>query len=401
MIFETALSPAAWTLPAHASLLTGVYPDRHGATDPRRRIAPGLPTLAEELRQAGLETVGFTDGGYVDRKVGFAAGFDRYDDWVRDPDHRPAISVPRGGAPDPQPGSALFDRAIAYLAQRRPEDPPFFLFLQTYAVHDYFRVEPEPVRALAGERFEGGKYYLKCLVGRRRCPTDDWRRLRALYAAEVANLDLGLGQLLATLDRYGLTNSTLVIIVSDHGEGFDVAHGRIHHGGRLHHDLIRVPLLIAGPGAVPARVREPVSLVDVMPTVLDLLGHPSAASLDGESLAPVLHRERTARPRPLYAMEYYLRWQDGRRVNSDEVRQEPISLAAITRGRWYIHTASGEEIYDLEADPAQRRNLIVDGDLPGPLRDLMSARQGYRLPTGTRGPDRALDDRLRALGYAR
>ncbi len=268
-------------------------------------------------------------------------------------------------------------------------------------VHEYFRVQPEAVRALAGERFEGGKYYLKCLVGRRSCPADDWRRLRALYAAEVANLDLGLGRLLATLDRCGLTDSTLVILVSDHGEGFDVAHGRIHHGGRLHQDLIRVPLLIAGPGAVPDRVREPVSLVDVMPTVLDLLGHRSCASLDGESLAPVLRRERTARPRPLYAMEYYVRWQDGRRVNSEEVRQEAISLAAIALGRWYIHAASGEEIYDLEADPAQRRNLIVDGDVPGPLRDLASARQGYRLPPGTRGPDRVLDNQRRALGYVR
>jgi arylsulfatase A-like enzyme len=146
VIFETALSPAAWTLPAHASLLTGVYPDRHGATDPRRRIAPNLPTLAQELREAGLETVAFTDGGYLHRRFGFAAGFDRYDDWVRDPDRRPVLNVPRGGAPDPQVGSALFDRTIAYLAQRRPEDPPFFLFLQTYAVHDYFRVEPECTR---------------------------------------------------------------------------------------------------------------------------------------------------------------------------------------------------------------------------------------------------------------
>ena len=120
--------------------------------------------------------------------------------------------MPRGGAPDPQLGRALFDRAIAYLAQRRPENPPFFLFLQTYAVHDYFRVEPEAVSALAGERFEGGKYYLKCLVGRRPCSANDRRQLRALYAVEVANLDLGLGRLLATLDRCGLTDSTLVII---------------------------------------------------------------------------------------------------------------------------------------------------------------------------------------------
>jgi arylsulfatase A-like enzyme len=400
VIFETALSPAAWTLPAHASLLTGLYPDRHGATDPRRRIAQDVPTLAQELRQAGLETVAFTDGGYVDRRFGFAAGFDRYDDWVRDPGSRPALDLPRNGAHDPQLGSALFDRAIAYLEQRHPDGPPFFLFLQTYAVHDYFRVEPEAVRALAGEQFGGGKYYLKCLVGRRDCSMNDRRQLRALYAAEVANLDLGLGHLLSTLDRCGLTDSTLVIFVSDHGEGFDFARGRIHHGGRLHQDLIRVPLLIAGPGATPARVREPVSLVDVMPTVLDLLGRPSTAGLDGESLAPVLRRERPPRTRPLYAMEYYMWWEGGRRLSSEEVRQQAISVAAIARGRWYIQAASGDEIYDLEADAGQRRSLI-DVDHAGALRDLVSARREYHLPAGTRGPDRPLDARLRALGYVR
>jgi len=157
VIFESALSPAAWTLSAHASLLTGVYPDRHGATDPRRRIAPKRPTLAQELRQAGLETGAFTDGGYVDRRFGFAAGFDRYDNWGRDPDRRPGLSVPRGGAPDPQPGSTLFDRPIDHLAQRHLGDPPFFLFLRTYAVHDHFRLERKVVRLLSAERFDGGK----------------------------------------------------------------------------------------------------------------------------------------------------------------------------------------------------------------------------------------------------
>ncbi len=91
-------------------------------------------------------------------------------------------------------------------------------------------------------------------------------------------------------------------------------------------------------------------------------------------------------------------WQGGRRISSEEVRQEAISLAAIARGRWYIQAASGDEIYDLEADRGQRRSLI-DVDPAGALRDLVLARREYHLPPGTRGPDRALDDRLRALGY--
>jgi arylsulfatase A-like enzyme len=138
--FVNAYSPASWTLPAHGSLLSGLYPDRHGAVDPRTKISSRVTTLAMYLNEAGFETVAFTDGAYVDYEYGFNAGFDRYDDWVADPEWRINLTLPRDGKRDPVSGANLFDRAIAYLSDHQTGQLPFFLFLHTYAVHDYFIV---------------------------------------------------------------------------------------------------------------------------------------------------------------------------------------------------------------------------------------------------------------------
>jgi hypothetical protein len=113
--FMNAHSTAPWTLPAHASLLTGLYPDRHGATDWRQRIDTRVSTLVDLLHRSGFETVAFPDGGYVHPAFGFDSVFERYDHWVEDPDDRPRLNLPRDGKPTPAPGSVLFDRAIAFL----------------------------------------------------------------------------------------------------------------------------------------------------------------------------------------------------------------------------------------------------------------------------------------------
>src|SRR5262245_46712336 len=139
--FTDALSTASWTLPAHASLMTGLYPDRHRATDPRKAISADLPRLAGLLRAAGYRTVAFTDGVYLEPLFGFAEGFDVYDA-VRAPDATSGVpDLPRRGLPNPVHGETLFDRAAAYL-EGRTDDAPLFLFLHTYSVHDYMLLRP-------------------------------------------------------------------------------------------------------------------------------------------------------------------------------------------------------------------------------------------------------------------
>jgi arylsulfatase A-like enzyme len=396
--FHETLSTASWTLPAQASLLTGLYPDRHGATDPRRRIDASVRTAAEVLRDAGYETVGFTDGGYVSDSFGFGRGFEVYDG--RAEPGRSLQGIPRGGRPNELRGATLFDRATAYLERRDRDAGPLFLWVHTFAVHDYFEVHPWTVAALPPFPDPGSKDYRGCLRGTSDCPEEVWRRLRALYAAEVAHLDQGLGRLLDALVESGVGADAYVAFVADHGEGFAPALGRIHHGGRLERDLLRVPFLLAGPGLAPRDVSTPVSLVDVTPTLLALAGVAAPPGLDGRSLA-VVARDPAAEPPsgPLFAMEYHHWWQDGRRQASKQSLPEPLATAVIEGTRWLIRDRDGERLYDTATDPDQLEALPASSAGIVALRARIGERL-HPLPSTPEAPvDPALREQLESLGY--
>ncbi len=393
--FDEAISPASWTLPAHASLLTGLYPDRHGATHGSVRIAEAVDPLAARLSRAGYETVGYTDGGFVSGIYGFAEGFDRYEGLEGRPDVRDDPSTEARDAD-------LFARARAFLAERgrrAAEQRPFFLFVQTYSVHNYFKVRSwarQPGRE--GAYRESGEY-LACLLGREACSPEDWEVMRELYAAELHHMDAGVGRLLATLEEQGLADSTLVVLLSDHGEGFEPGLARIHHGGRLHADVLRVPLLVAGPGVEPGRSRHPVSLVDVAPTLLDWIGEPAEDGLDGISFAGALRGEAAPEARPLYGMEYAFTWQEGPRLEMSGPIPKPLALAVVGGDGWYIGSAAGQELYALESDAGQTRNLAADPMRLEPHRQASRARAGLTPPAERLGDDPELVEQLRALGY--
>jgi len=401
--FLNAYSTASWTLPAHASLLTGLYPDRHGATHRKLRISQGIDTLADSLAAAGFETVAFTDGGFVSPSFGFAKGFESYDGWSREASRASQLALPRDGKPPRNPGRALFDRAIAFISQHRASDPPFFLFLQTYAVHNYFQRHPWAVQASGGlldrSALREPADYLKCMRGRRHC-SDEWRVLSQLYQGELANLDAGFGQLLQALDDASLADSTLVIFVSDHGEGFDSAHQRIHHGGRLHEDLIRIPLMLRGP-TIPARdVLDEISLVDLMPTVLDLLGVAIPPDLDGVSMVASMRGESSPGDRPRYAMEFSQWWDDRGLQTAEQIRTSPLQLAVVRSDLWYIRDSdSREEVYDMREDPKQLEILAGNAPLVAVLRSLANTRSDRSPPPQKRIADDAIEDQLNALGY--
>jgi len=400
LVFERCASTSSWTLPAQASLLTGLYPDRHGARHPHLPIAPGAETVAAALEAAGYQTVAFTDGGFVDGSFGFARGFGRYDEEVADPELA-GLELVRDGEPGGIPGASLFHRAAQFLEQRDPGQP-FFLFLQTFAVHEYYRARPWTQPAWKGPP-KPAEYYLECLTGKRKGTARDWRQLRALYNAELAHLDRGLGRLLATLEELGLAENTVVVLVSDHGEGLDPDRGRIHHGGRLTADLVRVPFLVRGPGIVAGRTETPVSLVDVAPTLLALAGLEVPPQLDGVSLASLLRGAPAEKPlaeRPLYAQGYAFGWQGGTRYEVDEPPSEPITTAVLVGPYWYIRHGDGtEELYRRDLDPDQRTNLARSFEDIDDLRALAERRGAVQATGEALAPDPEVEARLRQLGY--
>jgi len=393
--FSEALATASWTLPSHASLLTGLYPDRHGATDRRLRLGEGVPTLAKELKRAGYETVAFTGGGYLDRRYGFAKGFERYEERI-------AGTGPVGpeAASDSTGADDRLERGLAFLATRQPHAVPLFLFLHSYAVHDYFGLHPATVERLPQRPVETPEELTACLKAERRCPPETWAELRRLYELEVAEFDTAVARLVDTLRARHLWDSTVLVLVSDHGEGFDPELGRTHHGGRLHGDVIRVPLLVRAPGIRPRTVDTPVSLVDVMPTLIDLLGVKRRPGLDGVSLAPLLRGGAPPPERPLFALEHAFLWTAGGRIEAPEVQAHPLAVTVIRGPDWYIRSATGEGLYDMARDPRQRDNLITRAS-PTELRARADARSGLTAPAAPVSVDARLDDRLRALGYVR
>lgn len=315
LLFERAFAEVPLTLPSHTSILTGLLPPAHGvrdnlgfAVDPQRGAL-----LQQRLRELGYRTGAAVSAEVLARRTGIAAGFDSYDE--------PAPFVPGKGAARTaeRPGSETLAAAIRFLDAADPKPP--FLFLHLYEPHAPYR-PLEPFRS----------------------------RYRDPYDGEIATADDLVGRLLAELDRRGLYDSSLVLLVSDHGEGLG-DHGEEEHGLSLYREALQVPLVVKLPRAERAgeRVRRNVALIDIVPTVLDLLGDPGGAgsALPGRSLlapdasSPV---ERTMYSETLYPALHF-GWSD---------------LASIVRGDLHLIEGLRPELFDLKNDPGERHDRATD-----------------------------------------
>jgi arylsulfatase A-like enzyme len=320
VLFETVYSSASWTLPAHASLLTGLDPFAHGAIGSQDRLHGRIETLAERLKAAGYQTeawVGTTPFGYVGAAYGFAAGFDTYRHYPHSKPYRSSLiaraidgEILRTAARDVGNARAEIDSVIRWL--RGSSAAPFFLFVHLYDVHSKTAVlpyeAPPPFRDQfcpgAIDTFEACRQgqcatdRLHAMVERRAQPfsAEELEIVRCLYDGGIAFVDHELGRLFAAVDDLNLSASTVLIVTSDHGEAF-FEHGAPLHT-TLHDEIARVPLIIRAPGAVAGkRASGVVSLADIAPTILELAGIALPDHLHGQSLAGVLNDWRASATR--------------------------------------------------------------------------------------------------------
>jgi arylsulfatase A-like enzyme len=291
VVFERAVAAAPWTLPSHASIFTGLDAERHGVNQ-GRGLPPSLLTLADVLRGAGYATRAVTAGGFVHQQYGFADGFDVYS----------SFSERMGFADELESGVARAKAALKLVGDR-----DFFLFFHTYAVHNPFRprqpylerltgrttrtvVDVELIQPVADDGFLARRALFATADGKRiEAPADGLHELAIdLYDSGIAYADERLDDLLAAIDDLGLGARTLVVLTSDHGELFG-EHGLVNHVS-LYDENVLVPLVVFDPGRGPGvrRVRRQVRSVDLLPTLLELLGLPSPAGLDGRSFASML-----------------------------------------------------------------------------------------------------------------
>jgi len=386
--FDQAYSAASWTLPAHGSLFTGLYPDRHGATDRRVTLTRDAETLAEGLRARGYETAGFNGGGYLSQEYGMGRGFEYYDSFDRD----------RSGPSET--GMQLVERLRGFLEARGESARPLFLFLHSYAIHNYYDVRPEIAASLPDDDFRTRKEYVDCALGRQECEPEAWREMRRLYRAELEEFDRAFALLRDELRGAGIWDEAVVVFLTDHGEGFEPRRARKHHGGRLHADQVHIPLLVRLPDSEPGVVAEPVSIVDVLPTLLELSGSSAPAGIDGRSFTALLGRGGSYAPRPVHAMEHYFAWRRGKRqLPGKAIRELPMSSAVIDERGWYILHGNGREELYPSGDYRQRDPLPADGEPLQELRGLARERLRPRTSTLMRGEAPALDQDLKDLGY--
>ncbi len=304
VVFETTVAPAPWTLPSHVSMLTGMTALGHGVN--YQLPAPAsLPFLAEILRAHGYSTAAWTGGSWMAPRYGIAQGFDLYHAWT---------------APDDWDGelAAHVETAIDWL--RRSAAEPFFLLFHTFETHaPYLPREPfysrwarhagvrgGPTRIydrlLPPNAEEGFLLRKQLVVGRDGqagfgASPDEKIQLGITYDSGIAYADWQLGRLLDALFEHNLEERTLVVLTSDHGESLG-EEGLVSHG-HLHDSNLLVPWILALPDgrAMGKRIPTQVGLIDLVPTVLDLLGLPVPGGLDGRSLVPLLRGAAPAAPR--------------------------------------------------------------------------------------------------------
>ncbi len=352
VLFERAYTTAPLTLPAHASMLTGLYPPRHSLrTNGQGRLPRAAPFVAQAAQDAGCQTAAFVSAVVLGGAFGLERGFDLYDAPRHDAEKRTTFFSERASR-------ATVAAARAWLAQR-DRARPFFLWVHLWDPH---------------------------------APLDPPSEFRGTtpnaYLDEVASVDASFGQLIEGLRADGSIEHTTIVVVGDHGEAFG-EHGELSHGTYCFETTLRVPLILRRPNARGAgeRATTIVSVADVAPTLAEALGVSLGDELDGTSFL-----EERASDRGAYFESYYGFF------NYD---WNPIAGWIDARGK-YLHTST-PSFFDVRADPGEARDLAAErGPALDPYRaaiDDVVARHTYA-DVAQEQVDPELRSALQKLGYA-
>lgn len=323
ILFSQAISPSSWTLPVHMSVFTSLYPGVHGVINTDKRLSRNAVTLTQVLKGAGYHTSGFVSVPYTLGAVyGFDKGFDVYDDYTIHFDRELDLFKRHGyyslGAHNDITSDIVTKLATRWLDRLQQ---PFFL-----SVH-YDNTAINPVKEEI-----------------------DLKDIISLYGGEIRHVDRYVGRLLENIRKLGLEQDTIIILFGDHGDEF-FEHEGIGHGTTLYDELIHVPLIIKYPGYIPAGkiITEQVSLVDIMPTLLDLAGikFKDSLQIQGQSLMGLIQDNKI----PEKSVYSEIDIKNNQYTGYKSIR--------TSRYKYIWSPESGkEEFYDLIGDPQELINLI-------------------------------------------
>jgi arylsulfatase A-like enzyme/tetratricopeptide (TPR) repeat protein len=362
--FAQAATPVPLTLPAHASMMTGLYPTYHGVRlNGTTALSQDRTTLAEVFTKAGYQTGAFIAAFVLDSRWGLNQGFSVYDDQfdLHKFRHLDLAGVQRRG-------DEVMDRALEWLDGHKQD--PFFAWVHLYDAHSPYE-PPEPL--LSEFRTRG---------------------LAGLYDGEIAFADQQVARCLSWLERSGLAQRTIVVVAGDHGEALG-SHGEGTHGYFVYDYALHVPLIISTPieDLRGVRVDEQVSLVDVFPTVLSLAGLDLPARIHGRSLVPLMFGIKPEQPEYAYGESM-----------TPNVQYGWSPLHCLRSPHFKYVQAPRPELYDLTTDSDESRNLVRDQpDVARQMRDelkrLMDDTSRDAPAPEAANLDRETLQRLASLGY--
>jgi len=363
-LFEQAATASPLTLPAHCTILTGMYPIYHGVrVNGNTALNEEQTTLAEVLSDQGYRTAAFIGAFVVDGRWGLKQGLEHYDDQfdLKKYKHIDLASVQR-------PGNEVMDAALGWLEGRK--DGPFFAWIHLYDPHMPYE-PPEPYRSEYGGR-----------------------GLAGLYDGEIAFMDEQVGRCVTWLEKNKLDKSTVIVLVGDHGEGLG-SHGEGTHGYFVYDYAVHVPLIVVAPlpGLAGKRVSTQVSTADIFPSIIDLTGAGPVVKTHGRSLVPLMFHPAGRRVTSAYAESMVPNIQFG---------WAPLQLLRTNRYK-YID-APKPELFDIAADPGETTNLA--GANPEVARKMKEDLDRF-IAVASRGAptpqaanlDKETMERLAALGY--
>lgn len=319
IVFESAQSTAPWTLPSLASIFTSTYTSTHGCWTLGSRLDESFETLPEILTAAGYDSAVVASHRLCAPDFGISQGFVHNDFQLCDME---------GVAEEFITSKQISDRGIRFLNQKHAasDGKPWLLWLHYFDPHDEYM--PQPEHSADFPPIAGGRQDVD------------------LYDGEIAFTDFHLGRVLDALEANGQAQATVVVLFSDHGEEFK-DHGRLGHGLTLHGEMLHVPMALRIPGQAGQRLKQVVSTVDLMPTLLELCELPVPSGLEGRSLLPLLQGTET-QPRLAFA-------EAGMRGRT--------RLESIQEGKFkwiQEHGTSAGRLFDVQADPGELQDLSAE-----------------------------------------
>jgi arylsulfatase A-like enzyme len=433
VIFTNARSSTSWTLPAHMSLFTGLPTGLHDVNIDFQTLDVGRPILGEIFSEAGFNTEGFYTAPYVHQRYGFGRGMEFFEPMTANPmlfdlparEMRDQMGLREMFSHQEVTTPRVTQQALRFL--RDAKRPKNLLFLHLFDPHYDYKAGPKFRAPFVDPSYAGeitGEALMSQLELISAGDPADLRQLEDLYDAELSFTDAHLQHVINAVKLTGRLGKTIIVVVADHGEEF-FEHGRYGHRMGLHDEVLRVPLIIWGPGIIPEglTIEEDVTIYDVLPTLMDYADIDADPLIYGRSLRPLIEGGSLP-PRASWSSLTFLH-ADGRDYYTlhESIVYEGLKLIRRVRVPWspldqrnIYNDPDWDtvelEVYDLREDPGEQTNLVLSAPDDPRIELVMQAFQdeaqrqqtalGQFNPEGTRDIDANIGvlDMIKELGYA-